>query len=65
VKEKGDSTLVVIGIEVLIKLRVTFLFDFSVSRKKDANRVDIAINTAKDKVATADNSEIPLLIKFN
>ena len=61
----SGSILVVAGTEVVIMLRLIFLVGFSVLMRNDTNKVDIAINTAKDKVATADNSEIPLPIKFN
>jgi hypothetical protein len=61
----SGSILVVAGTEVVIILRLIFLVGFFVLMRNDTNKVDIAINTAKDKVATADNSEIPLPIKFN
>jgi hypothetical protein len=59
-----DSTLVVIDIEVVIRPRSTFLVGFSALMKNDVNKVDIAINAAKDNVTIAESSEIPLLIKL-
>jgi hypothetical protein len=53
---------VVIGIEVIIGVEVTFSKGL---RKNDVNKVDIANNAAKDKVMTADNSDTPLSINFN
>ena len=61
----SGSILVVAGTEVVIMLRLIFLVGFSVLMRNDTNKVDIAINVAKDKVTMADNSEIPLPIKFN
>jgi hypothetical protein len=49
---------------VVIRPRSTFLVGFSALMKNDVNKVDIAINAAKDNVTIAESSEIPLLIKL-
>jgi hypothetical protein len=62
VKENGDSTLVVTGIEVVIGPEVMFSGSL---KKNDVNTVEVAIIAAIYKVAIAVSSETPFFIRSN
>ena len=62
VYEKGDSTLVVTGIEVVMRPEVIFPEGLM---KNDVNTAEVATIAAMYKVAIADNSEAPFFMELN